>query len=220
MSLEIPASPAGPKGTYFERPSDYSSALDSARSLLKELETSSEWEEMPAREEVELSKIVDTVDAAAMPITRGSTLVENATPQQVLAALQLPGIRKKWDPRLDEGHAVRRFSQTSYEVYSVMKSPSYFIWARDIVACQETWWGEKAEDALLVQVSVTDDERLPEAGSYQKSRTRATVDLSGWKLEKSGNDTKITYVVKVGPLSCSSSAFFFPFDADDVQYLL
>lgn len=91
MSLEIPSTPAGPDGAYWERPSEYTTALDEARKLLKELETSSDWESMPEREEVELSKIVDPVDSYAIPITRGSTIVEGATPQQMMGVLQLPG---------------------------------------------------------------------------------------------------------------------------------
>lgn len=120
MSLEIPSTPAGPNGTYFERPSDYSAALGDARKLLDELASSTEWENMPEREEVELSKIVDKEDSSAIPITRGSTLVEDATPQQVMGVLQLPGMRKKWDPRLEAGYPIRRFSASSYELYSVM----------------------------------------------------------------------------------------------------
>lgn len=91
MSLTIPASPAGPNGTYHERPADYSQALDDARKLLAELANSGDWEDMPAKEEVDLSKIVDSSDASAIPITRGSALVEGATPQELLGVLQLPG---------------------------------------------------------------------------------------------------------------------------------
>jgi len=91
MSLEIPSNPAGPNGTYWERPDDFTSALEEARKLLKELESSSDWESMPEREEVELSKIVDPDNAADIPITRGSTIVEGATPLQMMGVLQLPG---------------------------------------------------------------------------------------------------------------------------------
>lgn len=91
MSLEIPSNPATAEGTYWERPSDYTTALEDARKLLKELETSSDWEDMPTKEEVELSKIVDPVDSYAIPITRGKTIVEGATPQQMFGVLQLPG---------------------------------------------------------------------------------------------------------------------------------
>ena len=49
----------------------------------------------------------------------------------------------------------------------------------------------------LIQVSVKDEEHLPEDGSYQKSRTRATVELSGWVAEKVEEGTKLSYVVKV-----------------------
>lgn len=91
MSLQIPDSAIGPGGTYFDRPEDYTKALDDARKLLKELETSSDWESMPEKDEVELSKMVDSDDASGIPITRGRTIVEGATPKQIMGVLQLPG---------------------------------------------------------------------------------------------------------------------------------
>lgn len=81
--------------------------------------------------------------------------------------------------------------------YFFRKSPSYFIWARDIVAVQESYWKEAETKMQLIQVSVSDEDRLPEDGSYQKSRTRATVELSGWVAEKVEEGTKLSYVVKV-----------------------
>jgi hypothetical protein len=91
MSLQIPDSAIGPGGTYFDRPEDYTKALDDARKLLQELETSSDWESMPEKDEVELSKMVDSDDASGIPITRGRTTVEGATPKQIMGVLQLPG---------------------------------------------------------------------------------------------------------------------------------
>lgn len=197
MSLQIPETAASPEGGYYDRPSDYTDALDAALKLLGELESSSEWEELPEREEVELAKIVNADDPSGVPITRGTTIVEGVTPLELTGVTQLPGMRKKWDPRLEEGYPIRRFSQSSFQIYSVMKSPSYFIWARDIVAVQESYWNDARDKMQLIQVSVTDDERLPEDGSYQKSRTRATVELSAWTAEKHENGTKLSYVVKV-----------------------
>ena len=77
------------------------------------------------------------------------------------------------------------------------KSPSYYIWARDICAVQESYWDDDNQKLLVVQVSVKDEERLPENGSYQKSRTRATVELSAWQAEKVEEGTKVSYIVKV-----------------------
>lgn len=110
-------------------------------------------------------------------------------------ARSLAGMRKKWDPRLESGEMVARFSQSSYELYSVMKSPSYFIWARDIAAVQEQTYTNGSIE--MIQVSIDDEENLPDAGSYAKSRTRATVDISGWTLEADGANTKLSYIVKV-----------------------
>lgn len=78
-----------------------------------------------------------------------------------------------------------------------MKSPSYFIWARDIVGVQENFYANNGDEITVIQTSVDDDDNLPDAGSYQKSRTRATVEVSGWRILKKGNDTELTYVVKV-----------------------
>lgn len=91
MSLQIPDLPVQSNGSYYERPEDFTKALDDARSLLKELATSDAWESMPSREEVELSKIVDTEDAYAIPITRGSTLIEGISPLELMGVLLLPG---------------------------------------------------------------------------------------------------------------------------------
>lgn len=77
------------------------------------------------------------------------------------------------------------------------KSPAYFIWARDICAVQESWWTPEADELIIIQVTVKDEERLPEDGSYAKSRTRATVELSAWTAKKVEKGTELAYVVKI-----------------------
>lgn len=62
---------------------------------------------------------------------------------------------------------------------------------------QESYWSPKADSVTILQVSVKDEERLPEDGSYQKSRTRATVELSAWEAKKVDKGTQLTYTVKV-----------------------
>lgn len=78
-----------------------------------------------------------------------------------------------------------------------MKSPSYFIWARDICGIQENRTSADGSLITVLQTSVDNEEFIPDAGSYAKSRTRATVELSGWKFEKKGEDTELTYIVKI-----------------------
>lgn len=96
-----------------------------------------------------------------------------------------------------QSSAVQRYSPQSYLFYSVMKSPSYFIWARDICGVQENRTSADGSLITVLQTSVDNEEFIPDAGSYAKSRTRATVELSGWKFEKKGEDTELTYVVKI-----------------------
>lgn len=79
-----------------------------------------------------------------------------------------------------------------------MKSPSYFIWARDIAGVQRNLYDHPSKGSItILQKSVENEEYLPDAGSYAKSRTRATVELSGWILKPKGEDTEVTYIVKV-----------------------
>ncbi len=81
-----------------------------------------------------------------------------------------------------------------------MKSPSYFIWARDIAGVQRNLYDHPAKGSITVlQTSVENDEHLPDAGSYAKSRTRATVELSAWLFDPTddGAGTKVSYIVKV-----------------------
>lgn len=196
MSLNIPDSPA-PNG-YQTRPAEYTAAIEKAHALFKEqLADTSGWEELPDKEDVKLARKATSDDPYDIPLVKGTSIVEATTPQQVLASIQLPGIRKKWDARFESGSAIARYGVHSYEFYSVMKSPSYFIWARDIVGVQENFYADDLSNISVLQVSVTDDENLPEAGSYQKSRTRATVDVSGWQIKQVGDDVELTYIVKV-----------------------
>lgn len=198
MSLQIPESPATADGQYHTRPQEYTQALDKALALFKEhVSDEASWEELPEKEDVKLARKPTSDDPYDIPLVKGVTTVENTTPARVLASIQLPGLRKKWDPRFDEGHAIARYGPNSYEFYSLMKSPSYFIWARDIVGVQENTYASDGSDITVIQTTVSDEDNLPDAGSYAKSRTRATVDVSAWKIVQKGSDVELTYVVKV-----------------------
>lgn len=196
MSLNIPSNPA-PNG-YHSRPQEYSDAIQKALALFKEHSADeSSWEVLPEKDEVKLAKKATSDDPYDIPLVKGTTIVENTTPVKVLATIQLPGLRKKWDPRFDAGHAIARYSANSYEFYSLMKSPSYFVWARDIAGVQENIYNDDGKKIIVIQTSVKDEDNLPEAGSYAKSRTRATVDVSAWQITQKGDDVELTYLVKV-----------------------
>ncbi|CAO1630107.1 unnamed protein product [Parajaminaea phylloscopi] len=198
MSLNIPASPGTADGSYHTRPQEYTDALAKARALFDEhIADESSWEQLPEKEDVKLARKATSDDPYDVPLVKGVTTVESTTPARVLATIQLPGLRKRWDPRLEEGHPIARYGPHSYEFYSLMKSPSYFVWARDIAGVQENVYSDDGSEIIVVQTSISDDDNLPEAGSYAKSRTRATVDVGAWRIVQKGSDVELTYVVKV-----------------------
>ncbi|EST07749.1 START domain protein [Kalmanozyma brasiliensis GHG001] len=198
MTFDLPT-PQG-RTNYSEIPSEYASALEKAKALFAEHtdpSKDSEWEDAGNREEVQLSKKTNPENAYDVPIVKGSTIVENATPSQVLAVIQQPGMRKKWDPRFDNATQLDRYGPQKYAFYTWMKSPSYFVWARDIVGVQENVISDGGSKIQVYQTSVEADQFIDEAGSYSKSRTRATLEVSAWDLVKDGDNTKVTYVVKI-----------------------
>ena len=104
MSINIPSNPA-PQG-YITRPAEYTEALERAQKLLDE-ETSPSaedtWESDGERDGVTLHRKPNPENPSDVPLVKGRVLIENATPEQVLATVQLPGIRKKWDDRMEDG---------------------------------------------------------------------------------------------------------------------
>ncbi|KAJ1585014.1 hypothetical protein NDA15_001891 [Ustilago hordei] len=116
---------------------------------------------------------------------------------QVLAVIQQPGMRKKWDSRFDAANQLERYGPQKYLFYTYMKSPSYFVWARDIVGVQENIVTDNGDRIVIIQTSVNDKQYVDEDGSYSKSRTRATLEVSAWDITKQGNHTKLEYVVKI-----------------------
>ncbi|SJX61892.1 uncharacterized protein SRS1_12876 [Sporisorium reilianum f. sp. reilianum] len=198
MTFDLPDTTR--QDSYLPIPDEYASALEKAKAQLAEQNDpskASEWEDVGEREEVSLYKKTNPENASDVPIVKGVTVVENATPAQVLAVIQQPGIRKKWDPRFDNATQLERYSSNKYAFYTWMKSPSYFVWARDIVGVQENVISDGGDKIQVIQTSVDADQYVDEAGSYSKSRTRATLEVSAWNLTKQGNDTKLEYVVKI-----------------------
>ncbi|CDS82234.1 uncharacterized protein SPSC_03054 [Sporisorium scitamineum] len=198
MTFDLPSTTR--QDSYLPLPAEYASALEKAKAQLAEQNDpakASEWEDVGEREEVNLYKKTNPENAYDVPIVKGVTVVENATPAQVLAVIQQPGIRKKWDPRFDNATQLERYGSNQYAFYTWMKSPSYFVWARDIVGVQENIFSENGDKIQVIQTSVEADQYVDEAGSYSKSRTRATLQVSAWDLTKQGNNTKLEYIVKI-----------------------
>ncbi len=105
MSLDIPSNPLSASG-FHALPAEYSSALDGAAKLLAEQTDAAnedEWADAGVQQEVQLHRKDNPDNAYDVPWVRGVATIEGASPAQVLATVQLPGMRKKWDPRFDFG---------------------------------------------------------------------------------------------------------------------
>ncbi|KAK0547177.1 hypothetical protein OC846_004131 [Tilletia horrida] len=198
MSLKIPpqleniVSDSG----YFERPAEYTEALETAKAKFQtQLDDTEGWTSAGTREECDI--FTKTEDASGIPVVKGTALIENATPEEVVATIQLPGMRRKWDVRFDGGYNVKRFTYTSYQFYSIAKTPSMFVWARDIAGVQDNILTDDRSELRIIQTTVEDEENLPDAGSYALSRTRANLEYAGWQVKKQGDDVIATYIVKV-----------------------
>ena len=130
--------------------------------------------------------------------TRGSCIIENATTDQIVTLVQVPGIRKKWDSRFETAWIIRRFTPLGYEFYSLGtldrdlvppvltkfhtffpgNSPpglGWFINPRDLAGMSQIYVAEnpdgqlgKNEEIVAIQVSVIDKERCSEV----RGRTR------------------------------------------------
>lgn len=198
MTLTFPV--AQDQDGYLPMPAEYKRALEKAKSHFESENDpvkESEWEDAGEREGVKLYKKVNPDNAYDVPTVKGVTVVENATPSQILSVIQLPGIRKKWDPRFDNAHPLERYGPQEYLFYTYMKSPSYFVWARDIVGVQQNIISEDGSQITILQTSVDADKYVDEAGSYSKSRTRATLEVSAWNIVKEGANVKLEYLVKI-----------------------
>ncbi|SAM80975.1 uncharacterized protein UBRO_02672 [Ustilago bromivora] len=198
MTFDIPSSTR--QDSYLPIPPAYEEALQKAKAQFEaqnDPAKESDWEDAGEREDVKLFKKTNPENAYDVPIVKGVTIVENATPSQVLAVIQQPGMRKKWDSRFDAANQLERYGPQKYLFYTYMKSPSYFVWARDIVGVQENIVTDNGDRIVVIQTSVDDKQYVDEDGSYSKSRTRAALEVSAWDITKQGNNTKLEYVVKI-----------------------
>lgn len=99
------------------------------------------------------------------------------TSEQFLATIQLPGMRKRWDPRFETGFVLERFARRSYSFYSLMKGMGWLVYPRDICGQQQIFEADNGE-IVVIQTSIVDTDLAPE----QSGKTRATLDVSGWQL--------------------------------------
>ncbi|GAA5922688.1 START domain-containing protein [Sporobolomyces koalae] len=194
MSIERPARPAVAN---YPTEDAHAEELQRAKELFeKELASpQEEWEDQGEREGVQLWKKVDPENPYAVPTVKGETVVEGISSDAFLGGcLQLPGMRKLWDTRFVEGFQLARYSRTSYCFYTEMKGMGWLVYPRDIVGIQKNYGGETENgERMIVQTSVDE----PELAPAQKGKTRATLQVSGWKLSPEGNNLRVTYVVNI-----------------------
>ncbi|KAK4050508.1 hypothetical protein OIO90_005091 [Microbotryomycetes sp. JL221] len=167
--------------------------LEQAYNLFcKELESSEDWQDYGEQEGTQLYWKPDPEDAYAVPTVKGEAVVPNATPDEFLAVLQLPGMRKRWDGRFQNGQILQRYNRHSYAFYTVMKGMGWLVWERDIVGAHKNYRSDG--EIKVVQVSIEE----PESAPVQDRKTRATLTVSGWQLQQqSDGSLKVTYVVKI-----------------------
>ncbi|CDR39269.1 RHTO0S04e03422g1_1 [Rhodotorula toruloides] len=104
----------------------------------------------------------------------------------------MPGMRKLWDPRTEQGCMLQRFSRNEVLFYAVTKGKRFIASPRDIVGVQKDYV-ERDGSCMIVQKSVETDVAPEQAGMR-----RATLDLSGWHFEPQGEDLKVTYIFRIG----------------------
>ncbi|GAA5995064.1 START domain-containing protein [Rhodotorula paludigena] len=196
MSVNVPDLPA-----VFDYPTQGSHAheLEAARALFDQELASpdAEWDDAGERDGVQLWTKTDPDDPYAVPTVKGEAIVKDATSEAFLGGVvQLPGMRKLWDPRFEGGHMLARYDRTTFAFWTVMKGMGWLVHPRDIVGVQKNYHPEDGNpkgERFVVQTSVDEPKWAPE----QKGKTRATLALSGWRLTPLGEDLKLTYVVKI-----------------------
>lgn len=226
-SLPHPGSALSPENAYHALPAAHRGTLDSAFAILDQqlpAGPDSGWTSAGETNGIQLMRKDDADSSGDVPWVRGTGVVEGVTPEQLCWTVNLPSFRRLWDPRLDVGHSVRRYSTSCSEFYTVQKSPSYMVWSRDIVGVQQIRRvpGKEKKDTesdngdagdndgggggggvyQLVQKSISDDDFMSEDASYRAKRTRADLILSSWtftpmRTESGATATQATYIVRI-----------------------
>ncbi|KAH8930138.1 Bet v1-like protein [Atractiella rhizophila] len=169
-------------------------ALQAAKKLvLEEIDSKEGWEDQGERDGVHYYRKDDPTDAYAVPFVKGVCEVPDCTTDDYLAVLQLEGMRKTWDDRLEEGKMVERYRLRSFAFYSVMKGFGWLVWPRDIFGAQIVEREGPNGRIHVIQTSVIDKETLPEQSGKQRA------DLKGalWRLTPNGSGITVEYLVRI-----------------------
>lgn len=195
--IEIPADPAA--NGYVENP--YTAEIAAAYEYVKR-ETDSEdgWTSIGTKQGVVMEKKTVAGDPSTVPLVRGKGTIKGVKVADFLPMVTHPGARKFWDARYLDGHALEKYSRRSYKFYSLQKG-GFMVQPRDFVGAQDIFFEEDGT-IYLTQCSVPNDEKTPDVSG----KTRGTLTAAGWRLRPNGDDTDLSYIVKVNPNGSLPSA--------------
>ncbi|GAA6063758.1 hypothetical protein JCM10212_002710 [Sporobolomyces blumeae] len=194
MTVSIPE-PEFPASSNYPTTSPHDKLVEQAHSrFLNHLSDQENWSFQGEKDDVKLWKKVDVDEPNGLPFVKGETMVKNCTPDAFgLGVVQMPGMRKLWDPRTEMGFMIERYCPSTVMFYALTKGKKYIASPRDIVGVQRNYTDETDGTLRMIQTSVTDKERAPE----QSGTTRADLVLSGWQFKPEGPDLRVTYIFKI-----------------------
>ncbi|KAF8307187.1 Bet v1-like protein [Clavulina sp. PMI_390] len=134
-------------------------------------------------------------DSSAIPLARGTGIIEGRTPLDLLSVVTQPGARKNWDPRFIESGPLERYARRSFMFYALQKG-ALLVQPRDFVGVQNMY--EDDDGTLtIVQCSIPNPPIAPDVSG----RTRGWMTATGWRLRPlpDGKGTELRYMVKVDP---------------------
>ncbi|GAA5888739.1 hypothetical protein JCM16303_005113 [Sporobolomyces ruberrimus] len=185
---EFPASSSYPTSSPHEKHVEHAHSR-----FLSHLADTENWTPQGDKNDVKLWKRPDADEPNGLPYVKGETLVKNCTPDAFgLGVVQMPGMRKLWDPRTEMGFMIERYSPSTVMFYALTKGKKYIASPRDIVGVQRNYTDDDGT-LRMIQTSVQDAERAPE----QSGTTRADLVLSGWQFKPEGADLRVTYIFKI-----------------------
>ncbi|GAA5923242.1 START domain-containing protein [Sporobolomyces koalae] len=186
--------PEFPAASNYPSPSPYEKQVETAHSrFLSYLSDQSGWSPQGDKNDVRLWRRADQDEPSGLPYVKGETLVKNCTPDAFgLGVVQMPGMRKLWDPRTERGFMMERYCPATVKFYALTKGKKYIASPRDIVGVQRNYTDPDGT-LRMIQTSVQDPERAPE----QPGTTRADLVLSGWQFKPEGSDLRVTYIFKI-----------------------
>lgn len=186
--------PEFPASTNYPTTTPHEKQVEQAHSrFLNYLADSENWSPAGEKNDVKLWKRTDTDEPNGLPYVKGETVVKGCTPEAFgLGVVQMPGMRKLWDPRCEKGFMIERYCPKTVMFWALTKGKKYIASPRDIVGVQRNYTDEDGT-LRMVQTSVQDLDRAPE----QPGTTRADLVLSGWQFKPEGPDLRVTYIFKI-----------------------